>query len=202
MTTKARADHRFVVPARLLHWSMALMVIAQLLIGVIMVISLTYFPLLMSIHRPLGVIILVFAIARLINRLRHRPPPFLDTMRPLERRIATWSERLVYALLLLQPLTGWAMLSAAQDPVILVWRLRLPPIAPGNADLFAGLRCAHEVLAFLLLAIFTVHICAVLFHNLVLRDDLFDRMSLWPRTATQRGSTVATGTTAIIDRPR
>ena len=30
-----------------------------------------------------------------------------------ERRVATWSEYLLYALLLAQPLVGWAMLSAA-----------------------------------------------------------------------------------------
>jgi cytochrome b561 len=159
---------------------MAPMVIAQLLIGVTMIASLSYYPLLLSIHRPLGVLILVFAVVRLANRLTHRLPPFLATMSRAERRIATWSEYLLYALLLVQPLIGWAMLSAARFPIILVGPLRLPGIAPHNIDVYAVLREAHNVFAFLLFLTFTAHVCAVLFHTLVLRDRLLDRMAVWP----------------------
>jgi cytochrome b561 len=43
MTDQARtAPTRFALPSRILHWLMALMVIAQLFIGVTMVASLTY----------------------------------------------------------------------------------------------------------------------------------------------------------------
>src|SRR6185295_14225611 len=146
---------RFTLLSRLLHWSMAAMVIAQLLLGVTMVASLAYYPLLLAIHRPLGIAILVFAVVRLVNRLTHHPPPFLATMSRIERRIATWSERLLYALLLLQPLVGWAMVSAAGNPIILASSIRLPAIAPHNVTLFAGLRWTHMTLAALLFATFT-----------------------------------------------
>jgi len=175
------ASPRFALPSRILHWLMAPMVIAQLLIGVTMVASLSYYPLLLAIHRPLGLLILVFAVVRLVNRFTHRLPPFLATMGPVERRIATWSEYTLYALLLIQPLIGWAMLSAARYPVIVVvGPLHLPGIAPHNIDLYGGLRQAHNVFAFLLFATFTAHVCAVLFHTLVLRDRLLDRMAVWP----------------------
>lgn len=176
-TTTAPA--RFALSSRLLHWTMAPMVIAQLLIGVTMVASLSYYPLLLAIHRPLGVAILAFAVIRLANRLTHRPPPFLATMSRAERRIATWSEYLLYALLLAQPLIGWAMLSAARFPITLLGPLHLPGIAPHNLDVYGVLRVCHSVFAFLLFLTFTAHICAVLFHTLVLRDRLIDRMALW-----------------------
>lgn len=176
---KDAATTRFTLPSRLLHWLMAPMVIAQLLIGVTMVAALSCYPVLLAIHRPLGVLILAFAVIRLANRLTHRPPPFLSTMSRAERRIATWSEYLLYALLLAQPLTGWAMLSAARLPVTLVGPLRLPGIAPHNIDVFAVLRECHNAFAFLLFLTFTAHMCAVLFHTLVLRDRLLDRMALW-----------------------
>jgi cytochrome b561 len=156
------------------------MVIAQLLIGVTMIASLSYYPLLLAIHRPLGVLILVFAVVRLVNRLTHRLPPFPATMSRAERRIASWSEYLLYALLLVQPLIGWAMLSAARFPVTLLGPLRLPGIAPHDIDIYAVLRECHSVFAFLLFATFTAHMCAVLFHTLVLRDRLIDRMAVWP----------------------
>ena len=172
---------RFALPSRILHWLMAPMVIAQLLIGVTMVASLTYYPLLLAIHRPLGLLILVFAVVRLANRLTHRLPPFLATMGPVERRIATWSEYSLYALLLVQPLIGWAMLSAARYPIIvLVGPVQLPGIAPHNIDVYGVLRQCHGIFAFLLFLTFTAHVCAVLFHTLVLRDRLLDRMAVWP----------------------
>ncbi|MCV7090170.1 cytochrome b [Mycobacterium interjectum] len=176
----AIAPRRFALPSRILHWLMAPMVIAQLLIGVIMIASLRYYPLLLAIHRPLGVLILAFAVVRLANRLTHRLPPFLATMSRAERRIASWSEYLLYALLLLQPLIGWAMLSAARFPITLAGPLQLPGIAPHNLDLYAVLRQAHNVGAFLLFLTFTAHVCAVLFHTLVLGDGLLDRMAVWP----------------------
>ena len=181
-TTTAPA--RFALPSRILHWLMAPMVIVQLLIGVTMIASLSYYPLLLAIHRPLGLLILVFAVVRLANRLTHRPPPFLATMGPAERRIASWSEYLLYALLLVQPLIGWAMLSAARFPIILVGPLHLPGIAPHDIDVYGVLRQAHGVFAFLLFLTFTAHVCAVLFHTLVLRDRLLDRMALWPAKPT------------------
>ena len=190
MTIEAVATPtRFALSSRILHWLMAPMVIAQLLIGVIMIASLAYYPLLLAIHRPLGILILVFAGVRLANRVTHRLPPFLATMSTAERRIATWSEYLLYGLLLAQPVTGWVMLSAARFPVTLIGPLHLPGIAPHNLDVYGALRGVHGVFAFLLFAAFTAHVCAVLFHTLVLRDGLLDRMALWPtkRKAPQDG---------------
>jgi cytochrome b561 len=185
------APKRFALPSRVLHWLMAPMVIAQLLIGVTMIASLSYYPLLLAIHRPLGVLILAFAVVRLANRLTHRLPPFPATMSPAERRIASWSEYLLYALLFVQPLIGWAMLSAARFPITLVGPVHLPGIAPHDIDVYAVLRQAHTVFAFLLFLTFTAHVCAVLFHTLVLRDRLLDRMALWPtkRAAPQQDET-------------
>jgi cytochrome b561 len=177
--TPSTAVVRFALPSRLLHWLMAPMVIGQLLIGVTMIASLSYYPLLLAIHRPLGVLILAFAVVRLANRLTHRPPPFPATMSRIERRVATWSEYLLYALLLVQPLTGWAMLSAARFPIILLGPLQLPWIAPHSIDVFGLLRECHGAFAFLLFVAFTAHVLAVLFHTLVLRDRLIDRMALW-----------------------
>jgi cytochrome b561 len=179
MTETTTAPSRFALPSRILHWLMAPMVIAQLFIGVTMIASLSYYQLLLAIHRPLGILILIFAVIRLANRLTHKLPPFLATMSRIERRIASWSEYLLYALLLVQPLIGWAMLSAARFPIGMVGPFHLPGIAPHNIDVYGVLRACHSVLAYLLFLTFTAHVCAVLFHTLVLRDRLIDRMALW-----------------------
>jgi cytochrome b561 len=176
----AATGARFTLPSRLLHWSMAPMVITQLVLGVTMVASLSSYPSLLAIHRPLGLAILAFAVVRLVNRLTHRLPPFLATMSPLERRFATWSEYLMYALLLAQPLIGWAMLSAIQSPITVYGPIHLPRIAPPSITLFNVLLTCHKVLASMLFVTVTAHLIAVAYHTLVLRDGIIDRMALWP----------------------
>ncbi|MGH3803520.1 MAG: hypothetical protein ACRDTD_26000, partial [Pseudonocardiaceae bacterium] len=48
-------------------------------------------------------------------------------------------------------------------------------------DLYAVLRQSHTVLAYLLFAAFTAHLCAVLFHTFVLRDRILGRMAMGRR---------------------
>jgi cytochrome b561 len=66
--------------------------------------------------------------------------------------------------------------------------VHLPPILPANPTLFAILRKAHTVLAYLLFLTFLAHLAAVLFHTLIIRDRLLDRMALWPINKTNPNS--------------
>jgi cytochrome b561 len=160
---------------------MAVMLLAMLFIGAAMVASLANYHRLVAIHRPLGIAILILAIVRLCNRLLTTLPPFPSTMSNAERRIATASERLFYALMIVLPLIGWGMLSAGHYPIVMFGALHLPPILPANPTLYAVLRKSHTLLAYLLFATFLAHLSAVLFHTLILRDRLLDRMAIWPR---------------------
>ena len=177
---------RFAILFRILHWLMAVMILAMLFIGVSMVASLADYSRLVAIHRPLGMAVLVLAIIRLINRRLTKLPPFPPTMSGTERRIASWSERLLYALMIALPLVGWGMLSAGHYPIVMFGSFHLPPIPPPHPMLYAFLRHAHTVLAWLLFAVILAHVGAVLFHTLIVRDRLLDRMALWPARKTKR----------------
>ena len=166
--------------ARLLHWMMAPLVVAMLFIGIGMLSTTSSaYALLLAIHKPLGTAILVLVLLRIHTRFRHRPPPLPSDLPRLQRRAATLSHWLLYALLLLMPVSGWAMLSAAGYPVTLLAGIRLPPIAPHDAGLFAWLRGAHHWLALLLFATFLLHLAAALFHALVRRDGVLESMAPW-----------------------
>jgi cytochrome b561 len=164
---------------RFLHWLMAAMVLTMLGIGVAMVASLGDYHRLVSIHRPLGISILILVVIRFVNRLFHTLPPFPATMSSHERFVAHASEVLLYALLFVQPVIGWAMLSAARYPIVLFGSLHLFPILPHNVMLYAALRKAHTWLAYLLFLAFIAHFGAVLFHTLIVRDGLLRRMVPW-----------------------
>ena len=56
---------RFAPSLRVLHWLMAVLIVAMLGVGLVMTSSLTLRPLLLDIHRPLGVAILLGLVADL-----------------------------------------------------------------------------------------------------------------------------------------
>jgi cytochrome b561 len=174
---KAQPD-RFPLLSRWLHWSMAVMIVAMLLIGVGMASSVSpRYALLVSIHRPLGIAVLILAAVRLINRLLNPPPPLPNSVPPLQRAAATASHYLLYALMFCLPLVGWAMLSAAPYPIEIVGSLHLPPILSQNPVVYASLRRLHAYLAYALLATFVVHFAAALMHALIRRDGVFQSMA-------------------------
>ena len=175
----ATEQRQFTVRMRFFHWLTAAMVLTMLGIGLSMVASLAYYHRLISIHRPFGILILIVVVIRFINRHYSTLPPFLATMSQRERKVASASEYLLYALLFVQPLVGWGMLSAARYPIMLYGSLHLVPILPHNVMLYAVLRRVHTVLAYLLYLTFLAHFGAVLFHTWVLRDGTFSRMAPW-----------------------
>jgi cytochrome b561 len=170
---------QFTVLMRLLHWTMAAMVLAMLGIGVAMVASLADYHVLVSIHRPLGIAILILVVLRFVVRRLSSLPPFPSTMSHLERRVAAAAEYMMYGLIFALPLVGWSMLSAARYPVVLFGSVYLPFITPHDATLFAILRKTHTVLAYLLLLTILAHFGAILFHTLIVRDGMLFRMVPW-----------------------
>jgi cytochrome b561 len=179
----ASGQSQFTALMRFFHWLTAAMVLTMLGIGVAMVASLENYHRLVSIHRPLGVLILIVVVIRFINRRRSKLPPFPENMSEQERSAASASELLLYTLLFALPLVGWGMLSAARYPIVLFGSIHLPPILPHSVVLYAVLRKAHTILAYSLFLAFLAHLAAVLFHTLVVRDGLFSRMAPWKASA-------------------
>jgi cytochrome b561 len=168
---------RFNWLARFLHWTMAVLILAMLLIGLGMVstVSPRYHELL-SIHRSTGAVILVLVAVRLLNRLLNPPPPLPPDLPSWQKILAKLSHLLLYALMFLLPLVGWAMLSAAAYPIMLFGSVHLPPILPHDVRIYALLRAAHTDLALLLIAVFIAHLGAALFHALIRRDSVLQSM--------------------------
>ena len=193
--------HRpFPVFSRILHWTMAVLVLAMLFIGIGMVSSVSAYHQLVAIHKPLGILVLILVAIRLVNRLINPPPPLPEGMPPWQRFAALGSHVLLYILMFAVPLVGWAMLSAARYPVVLYGALQLPPIMPQNPELFAVLRETHTVLALLLFATFLAHFGAALMHALIFRDDVFPSMTFWGWR--ERAGTASGGRDSAAHRQR
>lgn len=166
---------RFYPLARLLHWLMAVLILTMLFVGVSMVADLSpRHPWLVSLHKAIGLALLVLVVLRIATRLRYATPPLPSDLPRLQQWAAKASHLLLYGLMLGMPLIGWGMQSAGGYP--LPWQL--PAIAPHDLRLYALLRALHGWLAYLLFATVLVHIAAALVHGFVRRDGVL--RSMWP----------------------
>lgn len=106
---------RYSAVAILLHW-----VIAALLVWIVLLGweagdlegAAKVAPL--QLHKPLGILVLLLTLARLAWRLSHRPPLINPDLKRWERTLALVVHWGFYAVLLILPLTGWAMVSASK----------------------------------------------------------------------------------------
>lgn len=176
---------RFSGAQRLLHWTMAAGIVAMLFIGVGMLstVAPSYVPLLAT-HKTLGVALFLLVLVRLCLRLVLGAPALPASLPPLMRLGAVLSHWALYGLMIVMPLLGWAILSAADYPVVLFGNVRLPPIVPQSDSLHTLLWGAHRWLAFAFFGLILLHVAAALFHALVRRDGVFEAMSPLPASKT------------------
>lgn len=169
---------------RAVHWLMAAMVLAMLFIGVFMVSTTgPLYPVMLALHRPVGIAILLLVVVRLPLRLATGAPALPDDMSPWEKRIAKGSHILLYASMVAMPLIGWGMLSAGGYPVQVTKAFTLPAILPHDLGLYALLRAAHMIVAVLFFALILAHLSAALMHGLIRRDGVLRSMTVGHRRA-------------------
>lgn len=171
----------FSVLQRLLHWLMAIGILAMLFIGVGMVSTVApAYAALLATHKTLGIALLVLAVLRLGLRLRRGAPALPGSLPAPLRLAARLSHGVLYASMIAMPLIGWGMLSAGAYPVVLFGGIRLPAILPQSAALHTLLWRAHVWLGFAFFALILLHIAAALFHALIRRDGVFRSMAPLP----------------------
>ncbi len=159
------------------HWTIALLVIVNLVIG----IGHESIPALrawMGAHKATGITVLALTLARVAWRLTHRPPP-LPSGTPAWERVAAhathWS---LYALMLAMPLTGWALVSGPDATRPLSWfgLFNVPKLSAPDEQLRAVSHAVHEWGFWLLIAVVLAHAGAALYHHLFQRDATLTRM--------------------------
>jgi cytochrome b561 len=168
--------YRYHAVARALHWTMAGLILVVFALGLIVdVFPRGVKPLVVEVHKDLGVTILVLLAARLVWRLVRRPPPYRETLSPLIERMSGLGHLGLYALMLAVPVTGL---------LYLFWRgqgldLGLFSVAsPFAADRSTArsLREVHEFAAYALIGFSALHAAAALWHHVVLKDSVLQRM--------------------------
>jgi cytochrome b561 len=124
---------RYSLYAIILHWTIAALIVVQLFLGWWMnewvpdhseiQDQIQWF------HVSLGITILLLVLVRIGVRIAYRPPPEPADIPGWERPLINITHSLFYVLMLVIPLTGWAVISLSKDPVTL-WGLPWPRL-PG-----------------------------------------------------------------------
>jgi len=185
MSSKSITTHapaRYTATAKLLHWILALALIAAIGMGLYMV-SLSFSPQRLKLynwHKWLGVSILALSLLRLGWRLANKPPALPAAM---QARMPAWQHKAhhgthhaLYALFFLVPLLGWAYSSAAGFPIVFLGLVPLPDWVPVSPALAETIKPLHQWSAYALAGLIVLHIAAALKHQLIDRDGLLLRM--------------------------
>lgn len=171
--------------ARLLHWTMFIALMVQLILGYSMerFDDLLEGPVdrwlggeeenLLIFHAGLGVMILVLASVRLVYRFKVGLPPWAATLTRFERRLAHRTEVVLYSLMFLIPLTGLALVTISGEDWDLLGREVETPFDFVDDDLLLLAHIATHIVFFIA---FATHVGLVLKHQVVNRDGLIRRM--------------------------
>lgn len=172
------AIQKYTLPARLLHWLVALGIIAAFALA----LSFDDMPLspgklkLINYHKWIGITVLALAALRLLWRLGHRPPALPAHMAAWEKLAAHAGHALLYLLMFGVPLGGWLYSSAKGYPVVWLGLLPLPNLMDKNEALAGTLKTLHMLGGWSVIALAVLHAAAALKHHFIDRDDVLRRM--------------------------
>lgn len=176
--TSVRGD-RYSRGAIAFHWAIAALVLFNLWLGLFHD-SLPRSWQVMPVHKSVGITILVLTLGRIAWRLTHRPPHLPDHLPGWEKMLARSVHLLMYALLLVLPLTGWLLSSDPARPRPISWFFLFDlPLLPATPAIASGAHETHELLGLLMAALVAIHIVAALRHHFLLRDAVLPRMLPW-----------------------
>lgn len=168
---------------KVLHWSMVILFAMQFIGGNIMT-SIGFNSSFAGIstndyynwHKSLGLIAILVAIARIINRQMGQLPPWAPTLSGVERTFIHRLEQLFYLAMFVMPITGWLYVMWGNYGVNLfgVWEMPRPLSKDNTLRDIA--KWAHIGAGWVLLAAMIGHVGLVLRHQFFKKDGLLKRM--------------------------
>lgn len=184
MTDDARqAGRGYTAASRWLHWLTALLVLATIPAGAVMVSEGISRPLqntLFIFHKNVGVLILLLVFARLGLRAVASPGPLPASVPDWQRLAAAVSHGALYVLLIVMAVSGYVRVVAGGFPLESLDAIGFPRLAPRSDPLAETAQAIHGATRFVLVAFILLHISAAVYHGAVRRDGVFGRM--WPPT--------------------
>jgi cytochrome b561 len=176
-----QSEDTYRLPARLLHWGMAVLVLAMIPAGLVMVqpgLDRGLQNTLFVFHKNVGVLVLLLLVVRAAYRWRHPPAPLPVDVPGWQRQAARVSHGLLYALLFVLPVAGYTRVKAGGFPIETLDAMGVPSLVPRSDELAEVAKAVHYGAGLAITAVIVVHVGAAAWHGIVRRDGVFSRM--WP----------------------
>ncbi len=164
--------------AKLFHWRLFVLIVSLLAVGIFMA-NQTFTPEIFTLykwHKTIGVVALVLVVGRLIWRFMSPPPPLPTETPALEKWAAHGTHFLIYAAIVIIPVSGWLMSSAAPFPNLIIGDIQLPALIEQNEEASKFWSTVHYWAGRALIALLALHVSAALFHHFVRKDQILRRM--------------------------
>ncbi|MFZ2620365.1 MAG: cytochrome b [Alphaproteobacteria bacterium] len=174
-----------------LHWLIAILIIALWLVAEVMMGMLpptdpalgtpsnTFLDMskweLYGLHKEVGVLVLLLAVARVLWRFTSITPTHGDNMNMLEKLLANGVHLALYAVMFAMPISGYIM-SMAGGHGILFFGFPLPDLIGANPELGKTARWIHHEAFELFWMILALHVAGAFYHYYVKKDGVLQRM--------------------------
>ena len=162
-----------------MHWFVAAAVIALLAIGPVMKRLVPEGSLrdnLYNFHEALGALVLIVMVVRLLRRLAFGVPAPDASMPEIEQQASLWAQYLLYVLIIVTTVLGWAGTNAYGDPVSVFGLFDFPALIGKDQPLSDRIFVWHLVCGILIALIVALHIAGALYHRFVKHDRVLERM--------------------------
>ena len=179
--------NRYTTTAIVLHWLIALLIVCN----VLMIWFVDEYPdewvrPVIDTHKSIGITVLGLALMRILWRISHRPPQ-LEVKSRMEKFAAHLVHGLLYVLIVAMPLSGWMHDSAWKDAAThpmklfglfewprLSFIMNIEPVTKERLhNIFGDI---HSLLAYVLYALFVLHVAGALKHQFVDKQRQLQRM--------------------------
>ncbi|MFI4955642.1 MAG: cytochrome b [Gammaproteobacteria bacterium] len=156
---------------RILHWTMAVIIIGLIILGFLMGNVLTDEPYTRDLylwHKSFGVLALMLIVLRIATRfsLKDKIPALSTMMKKYELMAAKVGHVLLYVSMVVVPVSGYLMSSAyPKSSGIFLFGIPLPDALPKNEALAQFFTSVHIVSAYILAALIVGHVAAVIKHR-------------------------------------
>ncbi len=188
---KSISNARYSSVAVLLHWTIAALIVLQVVLAGRMEGRTPEAFAIVQLHKSIGISILLLSVLRLTWRWLNPPPPEPASLSVWERRLSHLVHWGLYGVMIAMPITGWLAVSASRlaFPTLLFGVVPWPHI-PGLAELAPSAKAiwhevgevSHELIIKGAYALVGLHVAGALKHQFSRRDEpVLPRMAAWLR---------------------
>lgn len=172
-------NNRYGWLSKTLHWVMALMILALLTVGFTMGgVAEPFKWTLYGVHKAVGLTALVLVALRLLWRLKNAVPALPSDTPTWQRLASNANVMLLYTFMFVMPLSGLTLSLMGGHEVSYFGLFTIPAFTTGSTAASLWASALHNVSAFALAGLVSLHFLAGLYHHFVRKDPVLMRM-LW-----------------------